>query len=180
MKRLFILLCLAAMAGSAWGEDLNGGPLVANDTENIQGKVEVVHNEENPSTVHKGSFWTINPETDKVTLKHPLSKSVYKRRGHVYLSDGRVCKGCTIYKNTDMPEELGLVVDSHGKWYRSHGFRLVGVDEHPYARAYAMGAAMAAQQYSAQIQQQNYVNQMKPARNWNCNSFGNSTSCYGY
>lgn len=161
MKKLCVLLCLACLLGSAWAETTNQ-------------KTDIPHE------VKEGSIWTIDLTTDKVTLKKPLPKNVYQRKGHLHLADGRVCKGCTVYKNMDVPDELGIIVDSHGKWYRSYGFPLIGVDEHPYARAYAMGATMATQQFNMQMQQQNYVNQMKPAKNWNCNSFGNGTSCYSY
>ena len=157
MKKLIVLLCLSLMVNSAWADN-----------------------------VVNGSFWNIDPKTDKVTLSKPLPKTIYKRKGHVYFQDGRICKGCTVYKNTDIPDELGIVIDSHGKWYRSHGFGVVGIDEHPYARAYAQGAAMAAQQYSQQAQYQNMVQrqQQRQPVNIDCSSYGLGytlqTNCHSY
>jgi hypothetical protein len=182
MKKIILLACLAFMAGNVWADELTGGPLIQTNSE-INKEDHLLNAsvvKEGDSDILKGSFWKIDQATDKVTLTRPLPKSIYKRHGHIYLADGRICKGCTVYKNSDLPEELGLIVDSRGKWYRSHGFPLVGIDEHPYARAYAMGAALAAQQYTYQQQQQNYINQMKPVRNWSCSGYGNSASCYGY
>lgn len=94
--------------------------------------------------------------------------------GHIMFGDGRVCKSCTAYYTPN--GFLVSVRDKNGTEWLTEPGQQVTIDNHPYLKEFRRRLSNGAQGYAQAAQMQQY----RPVRNWNCNTIGNSSSCYGY
>ncbi len=92
--------------------------------------------------------WLEKDNNGKITLGK-VPENYIIQTGHLYYENGLVCKGCKLIVAKDMT--LAIVIDKEGYQWPTVGLK--AIDEHPYMRRYAQAAAVSAQQYGQQMQQ---------------------------